>query len=315
MGTLGTLFASQTPAPNCIPISDGSGTLNAWVTDGSGGGGDIQAMLDSISNVQGTILFRGASQWEALAPSVEGAVLTSHGAGANPTWEGGSTLYNDLIEWWPLDESSGARAGAFAGLDLSDHNGVSGTTGVNSSLASKFVRASSQWLDHAQTSALDNNGAFGFEFCFWVRADSLASNSFVISKDAVIAGPNRQYTIAILTSGALYCEVHETTGTTPISFASTLILTASTWYMVNMWYDTADKKARFALNHGTPQASSALSGTLNTTGSHAFELGAKTADPNYSNISLNKVGFWNRVLTAAERTALYNSGNGISFPF
>lgn len=38
MGGTSPLFATQTPTPNAVPISDGSGTLNAWVTDGSGGG-------------------------------------------------------------------------------------------------------------------------------------------------------------------------------------------------------------------------------------------------------------------------------------
>ncbi len=43
-------------------------------------------LLDSISSTQGTILYRGASNWSALATSTDGNVLTTHGAGANPTW-------------------------------------------------------------------------------------------------------------------------------------------------------------------------------------------------------------------------------------
>lgn len=36
MGGTSPLFATATPTPNAIPISDGSGTLDAWVTGGGG---------------------------------------------------------------------------------------------------------------------------------------------------------------------------------------------------------------------------------------------------------------------------------------
>lgn len=39
MGGISDTFATATPTPNAIPIADGSGTLDAWVTDGSGGTG------------------------------------------------------------------------------------------------------------------------------------------------------------------------------------------------------------------------------------------------------------------------------------
>lgn len=50
----------------------------------------ITSLLDgAFSSVQGSILYRGASAWLALAPGADGEVLTSGGAGANPAWEAG----------------------------------------------------------------------------------------------------------------------------------------------------------------------------------------------------------------------------------
>ncbi len=43
-------------------------------------------ILDSISSTQGTILYRGASSWAALATGTDGNILTTHGSSANPTW-------------------------------------------------------------------------------------------------------------------------------------------------------------------------------------------------------------------------------------
>jgi hypothetical protein len=54
-------------------------------------GGTITAttILDSISSTQGTVLYRNASTWVALAVGTDGQFLTTHGAAANPTWSSG----------------------------------------------------------------------------------------------------------------------------------------------------------------------------------------------------------------------------------
>lgn len=57
-------------------IGGGDVTLNA----------DIQALLDSISDVHGSVLFRGAADWAALGPGTVDYVLATKGAGADPEW-------------------------------------------------------------------------------------------------------------------------------------------------------------------------------------------------------------------------------------
>lgn len=58
-------------------LGAGNVTLNA----------NIQTLLNLISTTRGAILYRGATTWGALAPDTDGKVLTTHGAGADPTWE------------------------------------------------------------------------------------------------------------------------------------------------------------------------------------------------------------------------------------
>lgn len=41
----------------------------------------------TLDDVQGDIIYRGASGWVVLPAAIDGMVLTTHGAGANPTWE------------------------------------------------------------------------------------------------------------------------------------------------------------------------------------------------------------------------------------
>lgn len=46
----------------------------------------VQALLNTLSTTRGTILYRGAAAWAALAPGAAGDFLQSGGAGANPSW-------------------------------------------------------------------------------------------------------------------------------------------------------------------------------------------------------------------------------------
>ena len=69
-GTLGKVLASHGP-----------GADPAWESLPS-----VQAYLDSISDVQGSVLYRGASAWSALAPGTAGYVLQTGGASADPSW-------------------------------------------------------------------------------------------------------------------------------------------------------------------------------------------------------------------------------------
>jgi len=55
---------------------------------------EVQPILDQITDVHGSILFRGAAGWQALGPGPAGRFLRTNGAGADPTWApggGGST--------------------------------------------------------------------------------------------------------------------------------------------------------------------------------------------------------------------------------
>lgn len=63
---------------------------------------DVQEILDQISTTQGSVLYRGATDWAALAPGAVGEFLKTNGVGANPSWAiagaGGST-WNTVGTW------------------------------------------------------------------------------------------------------------------------------------------------------------------------------------------------------------------------
>lgn len=79
-------FLTDNPllAGNGIDLSP-SGNIAEGVTISA----EVQEILDQISAVQGSVLFRGATAWEALAPGTAGDFLQTGGAGANPAWAAG----------------------------------------------------------------------------------------------------------------------------------------------------------------------------------------------------------------------------------
>jgi hypothetical protein len=70
-----------------------------------------QAILNQISTVHGTILFRGATNWQALAPGTAGQVLSTNGAGTDPSWiaTGGGGAGVPLIPF--PDSAPGSNSG------------------------------------------------------------------------------------------------------------------------------------------------------------------------------------------------------------
>jgi hypothetical protein len=92
-GTSGTVVPQDlTVSQTLAALGIGNITNNTLLGNISGGTGNPTAFTLSdyidaaISNTQGSILYRSGIRWTALAPSTSGQVLSTNGAGANPSW-------------------------------------------------------------------------------------------------------------------------------------------------------------------------------------------------------------------------------------
>lgn len=74
----------------------------------------ISALLDLISSTRGAILYRGAAAWAALNPGTSGHVLTSNGAGADPTYQAGGSGITQLTGDVTAGPGSGSQAATIA---------------------------------------------------------------------------------------------------------------------------------------------------------------------------------------------------------
>jgi len=63
---------------------------------GTWGAQSLSSLLDAAAgSAQGDILYRSGASWTALTPGTNGYVLTTHGAGSNPTWAAATAS----VEW------------------------------------------------------------------------------------------------------------------------------------------------------------------------------------------------------------------------
>lgn len=74
----------------------------------------ISTVLDGISNVQGSVLYRGAAGWAALGPGTAGQVLSTGGAGADPSWAAGGGGGGDSFSTSLVYTNTAASSSAFA---------------------------------------------------------------------------------------------------------------------------------------------------------------------------------------------------------
>lgn len=75
-----------------------SGSLNDSPTIAA----DVQEILDQITTTRGSVLYRNASDWVALAPGTAGHFLKTNGAGADPEWAvvaGGGAAWTEVAFW------------------------------------------------------------------------------------------------------------------------------------------------------------------------------------------------------------------------
>lgn len=87
----------------------GGGNLSSDVTLTA----DVQEILDQITTTRGSVLYRGASGWAALAPGTSGHFLKTNGASADPAWAaggGGSSGYPPLTPPTSADLSTAINA-------------------------------------------------------------------------------------------------------------------------------------------------------------------------------------------------------------
>ena len=219
------------------------------------------------------------------------------------------TLAVDLKAFWELGEASGTRMDSHTGgLDLSPVNTPGNAAGkVGDALA--CVSASDQRVSRASHADLVM-GDIDFSICFWAYMETVGDQTFLAKSSS---------------GGTIEYAVHHSGGVGGVYFAvrnlantgNGTVLAAvgsppeDTWFFVVAWHDSVNNFLRASLNNGTAGETSFSGGVRAST--LDFNLGRDFWDGFKLNGRIDQVGVWKRVLTADERTYLYNAGAGRTY--
>ena len=223
----------------------------------------------------------------------------------------GHNLLDRLVEFWPLSEQASVRLGVHAGLHLTDNNTVTGADGVGS-LASQFTAANSEYLSRASEAALQM-GDIDFTLAAWVYLDAVGADRTILGKhDAATAAGSEfmmryNHATTRFRFALLNASVSTTVDANPFGAPST-----ATWYLVMGRYDAAADLMGISVNAGAEDTAAQTGGTNVLT--NGFHVGALNTLAHFSG-RIQRVGMWKRLLTADERSWLYNGGRGRNYPF
>ncbi len=221
-----------------------------------------------------------------------------------------AAISDSLVAYWKLDEGSGPRNDSLSTNHLTDNNTVTQQTG-RLNYAAQFTAANSEYLNIADNAAL-SSGNVDLTITSWVYLDSKPTYGFIASK----WGNSGTGEYDLYYSGAAvdrFIAGWSTNGTASASDSANSFGPASigVWTFVVMWHDATANTLNIQVNNGVVDFVAASGGHDGPTD---FQLGAYLGGNNW-NGRIDEVGIWKRVLTANERTALWNNGEGCTYPF
>jgi hypothetical protein len=228
-------------------------------------------------------------------------------------------LTDSLISHWALDEASGNALDSHSTNDLTETSGTIASATGKIGNCRDFESGDTEYFEGADSAAL-STGDIDFTWAMWVQGESAPGSdqarTFVAKWG--LASNQREYTVLWenLVGTSRFRFYVSSNGTSGVSVIASTFGTPSvgTWYFIVAWHDAAANTINIQINNGTVDSASHSAGVRD--GTAALQLGTlDNLAPYYHDGLIDEVSFWKRLLTADERTALYNGGNGLAYPW
>jgi len=215
-------------------------------------------------------------------------------------------ILDNIVAYWKLDESSGNAADSVSGYTATNTNVTYADAKINNGAV---YDTNNDYLSPGDAANLKFSGAHSLNA--WIN----------------LGGANRALYDMVFFKGNdgvdFWCIALHWTGTNTLRYAinanrannaqtqldCTAITVDSNWHMVTATYSGTVMKVYW---DGTEIGTKNATQSIDTTGSWYF---GNTNGGRSVNKKLDELGMWSRALSSTEVTALYNSGNGIQYPF
>ena len=223
-------------------------------------------------------------------------------------------LIDNLISYYKLDETSGTVLDAHGSND-GTNNGATPHVAGKINTAYDFDGTN----DYIETSSYSIT-TDKVSYSFWVKFDSISDIQYLLRHgDYTYSSTKRSSMIGWYPTLKLYFAIFDNDGHI-YEKKTDWTPTTGTWYHICVTVDNSD---------GTPDVKMYINGDLQTsvvnTNENPTELNSnsmplqvgrmRSSLDRFFNGKIDEVGIWSRALTSTEITELYNSNNGLAYPF
>jgi hypothetical protein len=175
--------------------------------------------------------------------------------------------------------------------------------------AAGFDVTKNQSLEIVSNSTLQA-GNIDFSIAAWIRPTTISIPHSILSKSSGTMGMGgREYSLILHQSNSFRFAIREGNNSTDYLISTPVLsLSAGSWYFVVAWHDSINDTINIQVNNG------AIFSTSHALGIYAANnpllVGREGSIYNYANAALDSVFTIKKVLSADERTWLYNAGAG-----
>ena len=224
---------------------------------------------------------------------------------------GGLVSTNNLVAYWRMDESSDGSAA----VTRNDSWGANHLTDISAFAASATgLITNAVDIENSVTEALtlsDNAdisvpSGTSFTITGWIHMESTATTWPLISKGSG-SGTSTEYIIWANSTTDFRARVADTVNQGTVT--NTTAPSTGSWIFIAFRCDLAADQLKLRINTTDSTVTSYTGDTVD--GSSTMNIGRVVyATSNRADGLIDEMGFWKRVLTDDELTALYNSGSG-----
>ena len=222
------------------------------------------------------------------------------------------------LNWWPMEEVSGARVDVIGGLQLLENTIGTGAIGTGPGRIAMGAICSADTFGSANLSLPAPDPAFaygggGFEFCGWLRFDNFTNGDVVqfYYQGDTVANIVRLSAIVASSQWQLFCA--GTTGGAEVFFQGGPI-NAGQLYFWRVFFDEASGKFGFQIDNG-PVNLSVGTYTLAPQGTGDIVLLTVTSAPGEVLSAMwDEVARFEPNLTPEQLALIYNGGAGTTWP-
>ena len=242
-----------------------------------------------------------------------------HGPRSVVSSQGGGVAAFDLtslVSAWHFEEATGVqRNDSYGSNHLTDASAdVTQETGKVGTYCAGSL-GTGGYLEKTDTASL-SMGDIDFSIVSWVKLASVAANIYVWGKgDTSTNLPEYALRYDTGTSRIRFSGSNGALATWDLAADTLGLPVINTWYFVVCWHDASANTVNIQVNNGTVDSAVYSDGSYDSTTS-LIVCGAygSLGNPSYNGY-IDEMSIWKRVLTAAERTSLYNGGTGRAYPF